>query len=193
MATIFITENYLKSVTSIPANMPFTMLISHIAQAQDKDLQPILGSQFLKSLTDAVAAGTVSADQQALITVIQPFVAQMAYYYIYPHIWAQTTVIGVVNKTGQNSQPVSEKAMQALRQEIRQTADFYAQRIQEFLELPENVTKPAYALYWTYNKPMYPNRGSKYFCGIQTGWNPPVSYGRTNGLDDPDIDYTKRP
>ena len=71
----FITETYLKTNTPITANVDVTDVTPYIATQAQLRIMPILGTTYYNYLLAAYNAQTLTVDEEALVTFIQPVIA----------------------------------------------------------------------------------------------------------------------
>jgi hypothetical protein len=181
MGVLLISEVKLKSYTNINKNVDMDVLKAEIQIAQDIDLQTILGTKFYKQLLARVGAdGTNTFTPDELILVneyIQPYLVQTAYFNAMPQIMYRTVNRGVVQGNMESANSVDTETFKYLRSIQKQRADFYSQRLIDYLLLGRGQNKfPAYLNTSTLDG-MIPDRNQKYNNGIflrhvtRKGWD----------------------
>ena len=180
MGVLLISEIKLKAFTNINKNVDMDVLKAEVQIAQDIDLQTILGSKFYHHLLDQVSAtgNTFNADELVLINdFVQPYLIQTAYFNAIPHLYARTMNNGVTVGQMENAQSVDIETMKYLRSVQKQRADFYSQRLIDYLLTGRGQNKfPDYNNASTIDG-MIPDRVQKYNNGIflrhtsRKGWN----------------------
>lgn len=180
MGVLLISEIKLKNFTNINRNVDMDVLKAEIQVAQDIDLQTILGTKFYNHLLDQVTptGNTFNADELELVnTYIQPFLIQTAYFNAIPQIMYRTMNRGIVEGTMENATSVDIETMKYLRSIQKQRADFYSQRLIDYLLIGRGQNKfPDYNNNSTMDG-MVPDRTTKYNNGIflrhvtRKGWN----------------------
>lgn len=133
---LLISETKLKSFTSINKNVDIDVLRAEIQISQDIELQPILGTKFYNTLLSKVTStgSTFNNDEKALIDdYIAPFLIQVSYYNAIPHIHYRTMNRGIVEGQAEGATSVDLATMQYLRNIQKQRADFYRQRLVDYL------------------------------------------------------------
>ena len=180
MGVLLISEIKLKAFTNINKNVDMDVLKAEVQIAQDIDLQTILGSKFYHHLLDQVSAtgNTFNADELVLINdFVQPYLIQTAYFNALPHLYARTMNNGVTVGQMENDQSVDIETMKYLRSVQKQRADFYSQRLIDYLLTGRGQNKfPDYNNASTIDG-MIPDRVQKYNNGIflrhtsRKGWN----------------------
>ena len=185
---IFITEDYLKQNTIINGNVDNKYIVMQMRAIEDMYIQTILGTALYKELSDQVTSGMsfVSAKNKTLIEdYIQPcmifyFMSEAAYDMVYK--WENK---GIVKKFSDNSQTIELSEIEKIAANKRKYADFYAQRLIDFLQ--ENDT--VYPLYFTGNtrtdqmKPtdtMYRFGGIHFPRGYKRNYNDSVGSSEDN-------------
>jgi hypothetical protein len=136
MGVLLISEVKLKNFTNINKNVDIDVLKAEIQVAQDIDLMTILGAKFYHHLLSQVQAtgNTFNADETILVNdYIQPFLIQTAYFNAIPHLMYRTMNRGIVQGTMENAQSIDVSTMQYLRSLQKTRADWYAQRLLDYL------------------------------------------------------------
>jgi len=180
MGVLLISETKLKAFTNINKNVDMDVLKAEVQIAQDIDLQTILGSYFYNHLLSQVSAtgNTFNADEKELVdTYVQPYLIQTAYFNAIPQIMYRTMNNGITQGTMENATSVDIETMKYLRSIQKQRADFYSQRLLDYLLTGRGQNKfPQYNSASTIEG-MIPDRTQKYNNGIflrhvtRKGWN----------------------
>lgn len=177
---LLISENKLKSFTNINKNVDIDSIRAEILIAQDIHLQPLLGSKFYDELLDKIqlTGNTFTADELTLVNeYIAPYLIQTAYFEMIPHLHYRTMNRGIVQGDMESAQAVDTETMKYLRGIQFQRANFYKQRLQDYLITGRGQNLfPAYNTYSTIDG-MVPEKGSTYSSPIYTnhttrkGWS----------------------
>jgi len=180
MGVLLVSETKLKAFTNINKNVDMDVLKAEIQIAQDIDLQTILGTKFYVHLQNQVSAtgNTFNANEKTLVDdYIQPFLIQTAYFNAMPQLMYRTMNRGIVSGDMENAQPVDIETMKYLRNIQKSRADFYSQRLLDYLLIGAGQNLfPDYLNNSTYDG-MVPDRTQKYNNGIflrhvtRKGWN----------------------
>ena|SRR5689334_12177482 len=145
----FVSEEYLKENTPLDSNVDPKVLRMAMREAQEVFIRDIIGSGLYNELCDQINADTLSTDNEnLLVSYIRPC---QKYYILYDSAHAlsfQLVNKGVVTRNSDFQQPADIQAITTLMNSWKDKAEYYAQRIREFLL--ENIT--------TY--PLYQNPGS---------------------------------
>lgn len=155
---LFINEDYLKTITSVAGNVDMEDLRPHINEVQDIHVQELLGSKFYTSLTNKIVNNTLSSPETALVRLIRPYQAWYVLYYALPFIHYKIKNKGLIKTTGDNIQSADVKELQFIREEIKNKAEFYGKRIQDYL-CDNGDTFPDYA---NPDTPLAPYTGSTF-------------------------------
>lgn len=190
MGVLLISEVKLKNFTNINKNVDIDVLKAEVQIAQDIDLQTILGSKFYNELLSKVQStgNTFNSDELTLVNdYIQPYLIQTAYFNAIPHIMYRTMNRGIVEGTMENAASVDISTMQYLRSLQKQRADFYSQRLIDYLLTGRGQNKfPSYNNASTIDG-MIPDRVQKYNNGLflrhstRKGWNFGLLQNLNNG------------
>jgi hypothetical protein len=180
MGVLLISEVKLKNFTNINKNVDMDVLKAEVQVAQDIDLQTILGSKFYNELLSKVQStgNTFNADELILVNeYIQPYLIQTAYFNAIPHLMYRTLNRGIQEGNNEFGQPVEIETMKYLRSLQKQRADFYSQRLLDYLLTGRGQNKfPSYNNSSTIDG-MVPDRVQKYNNGIflrdstRKGWS----------------------
>ena len=180
MGVLLISEVKLKNFTNINKNVDMDVLKAEVQVAQDIDLQTILGSKFYHELLSKVTAtgNTFTVDEKILVDeYIQPYLIQTAYFNAIPHLMYRTLNRGIQEGHNEFGQPVEIETMKYLRSLQKQRADFYSQRLLDYLLTGRGQNKfPSYNNASTIDG-MVPDRVQKYNNGIflrdstRKGWS----------------------
>jgi hypothetical protein len=180
MGVLLISEVKLKNFTNINKNVDMDVLKAEVQVAQDIDLQTILGSKFYHELLSKVSAtgNTFNPDEKELVdSYVQPYLIQTAYFNAIPSLMYRTLNRGIQQGNNEFGSPVEIETMKYLRSLQKQRADFYSQRLLDYLLTGRGQNKfPSYNNASTIDG-MVPDRVQKYNNGIflghstRKGWN----------------------
>ncbi len=163
---LLVSEQRMKQWTSLDNNIRIDVLTPSIIQAQDIYIQDTLGTLFYKRLKGGVIANDLTVDESAFLKdYVGPCLIQYALYLLLPNLKYKMVEAGIVNGTSEETQATTLEEMQYLRESALDTAQFYNQRMLEYLQ--DNP-----GMFATYNNPgtdgMQPNKDTPYFSGLQT-------------------------
>lgn len=132
-----ITTADIQSVRAVSDNVPADRLDPYIIEAQEIDLYGLLGKELFDRLFVEVDPPTLPATYvyDALKPQYAPYLAYMAYARFLSQQQVTITSHGVVSKRTDFSDQVSDTAMQRVISAARSTAQVYADRLKDFLNL----------------------------------------------------------
>lgn len=134
MAVLFVNEDKLKSSTAINYNVDTAFLLPFLKIAQDKHLQIILGTKLYDKLQTEIAAGTLDLQYKTLVDdYIQDAIIHYALVEALPFISFQIKNGSITQKNSENGTAATRQDVDYLVQKERDSAEFYGQRIVEYL------------------------------------------------------------
>ena len=163
MTDVFIiSEENLRQFTDINNNVDSKLLKNAVREAQDIEIQRILGTKLYNKILDDIKAGTLSGNYQTLVlNWVQNALLYFSYYYSLEDIYIRPRNNGLLSPTGgENSEKVDGVWYNRKRESVKNKAQFYAERLTNYLiqkqglfpELNGNVEL----------QQMYPDFGSQY-------------------------------
>jgi len=162
---LFISEQRLKSLTAIHDNVEPNDLMPYVVQAQDIYIQEICGTTFYNHLKDAIVASTLTTAEETLIDdYIASTAANYALYLALPTLNYKIKNKSVLSPSSEEAVNTGLDEIKFLRDSVKDTAQFYAQRTIDYLCANESE-------FPTYQNPniddgMLPNRNTQYNAGI---------------------------
>ena len=167
----FITFEYLVKWTIMDENVDANLVEPFILQAQDINIQTIIGNTlYVKLMNDIMTTGTSTGQYLTLlIDYIQPAQAQWAVYHALPWLNYKLTNKSISEKNSAESTPTSLETTQYLRNTVRDNAEFLSTRIREYIVNNQS----AFPEYFSpqLNLMSIKPRVNNYFGGIYTGRN----------------------
>ena len=134
MASLFCNEDKLKSSTAINYNVDTAFLLPFLKIAQDKHMQVILGTDLYVRIDEDIAAGTLAGVYKALVdNYIQDSIIHYALVEALPFISFQIKNGSITQKNSENGSAANKEDVNWLVQKERDTAEFYGQRIVDYL------------------------------------------------------------
>jgi len=134
MAALFCNEDKLKSSTAINYNVDTAFLLPFLKIAQDKNMQVILGTDLYEKLEADIVAGSITGNYKVLIDdYVQDSIIHYALVEALPFISFQIKNGSVTQKNSENGTAASKSDINWLIQKERDTAEFYGQRIVDYL------------------------------------------------------------
>tara|TARA_R110000824_G_scaffold65995_1_gene171483 strand:- start:577 stop:1137 length:561 start_codon:yes stop_codon:yes gene_type:complete len=143
---LFISENKLKDSTSLGGNIDANFYLPYLKIAQKKFIETKLGTDLFESLQTKISGATLSGVYETLVDdYIQDSLVHWALYECLPFLRVRIANNGIGVKTSENLEALSLEDANSLREEIRNTAEFFTERMIEFLKhnsssLPEYQT-----------------------------------------------------
>ena len=137
MARVFlISEATMKKNSVVNNNVDGMYLLPAIEYAQDAGLQPIIGTKLYEKLMDLVASGEITGATDYKI-LLDEYVSQ----YLINKVTADIQIPlsfklrnqGVIQQTGDNTYVPSMKDIQYVQQHYQNQADFYGNRMSDYL------------------------------------------------------------
>ena len=141
---LFISEDKLKDSTAINMNVDVNFLLPYVRIAQKKYIETKLGTNLFEAIQLMISGGTIGLPANANYkTLLDDYIADVlvhyAFYEVLPFLRYKVQNNNVVSKTAENSNPLSRAEAQDLRSEISNTAQFYTERLVDYLCNNNNV------------------------------------------------------
>lgn len=147
MKALFIDTTYLKENSVIENNVEDKVLLVQIQKSQDIDILQIIGTglqnelmqkvydkiKYDEGVTGYTDTITGTLYQTLLEDYIQPAQVEWAVWRAIPYIQNKLENSGLVNKFGENSNSVDFKRELYLRDDVKQTAEVYSNKLKNFL------------------------------------------------------------
>jgi len=134
MSALFCNEDKLKSSTAINYNVDTAFLLPFLKIAQDKNMQVILGTDLYRKLEADIIAGTITGNYKTLVDkYIQDSIIHYALVEALPFLSFQIKNGSVTQKNSENGTAANKSDINWLIQKERDTAEFYGQRIVDYL------------------------------------------------------------
>ena len=163
---LLVSEERLKSYTSIDDNVRVEEITPYILQAQDLYIQPVLGTLFYERLKEGVRLDNLNNFEDELL---QEYVAKPLMYYAFylmlPFIKYKVVQKGILNGSSEETTPTNLDELKYLRQSTINTAEFYQKRlVLRLRDFPGRFEQ--------YDVPgitgMRPDKTNPYFSGLVT-------------------------
>jgi hypothetical protein len=156
MDALFLSQQYLKDKSLINDNTDWELIQPSLIMIQDLKLQQILGTPLFEDLQTKIIAGTLNSNETNLIT---KYIQKVLHWYV---LMEATTILkyrytnkGVMVKSSENSQPISETEMKVVKDDWRTIAEEYGELLTKYLVKNSGL----FPLYNTYNSEgMYRSR-----------------------------------
>jgi len=176
-----ISTAYLKERTVIDDNVDDKLLKQAVIDAQEMQMQRILGYNLYTKIMSDIYDEVLTDPYEILVRdYIKPAQAQFAFYNVIPYINYKITNKNVAERNSDNSNPAELKVIAYLRDDANNKAEYYAQRITEFIKNNQN-TYPEY--YYNNSINAITPAGNSYFCGMQLPDYQHSYYGPGDSID----------
>jgi len=135
---LFISEAKLKDSTAINLNVDVELLLPYVRQAQKLYVETKLGTDLNNKLKDLITTGTVgSVGNEAYKTLLDDYIGDMlpnwALYNCIPFLRFKVENGNIYSKTSETGNALSTEEAQHLREEVRNTAEYYTERMIDYI------------------------------------------------------------
>ena len=135
---LLISEQKLKDSTAINLNVDVNILLPYVLQAQTLYIEPKLGTQLYEHIKGLIQAGTIGdAGNVAYKTLLDDYISfvlvNYSFYHAIPFLRFSVENGNIYSKTSENGTALSTEESQSLREEISNTAQYYTERLIEYI------------------------------------------------------------
>lgn len=135
---LLVSEAYIKSNSGLDDNVFGKFLLPAIREAQDINLQSIIGTALFNKICAMVGDGTIKNEENwdykyLLDNHIQPYLLYMTLCNILPLIGSKIANIGTVYTNDEHVQNLSKNERDNLADYYEQRSTFYARKMQNYL------------------------------------------------------------
>ena len=135
---LFISESVLKSSSALNLNISNTLLLPYVRQAQKLYIETKLGTDLNNKLKDLIVAGTVNdAGNEAYATLLNDYIPDVlvnfSFFHAIPFLRFKIENGNIYSKTSETGNSLSTEEAQHLREEIRNTAEYYTERLISYI------------------------------------------------------------
>lgn len=135
---LFISEEKLKDSTAINLNVDPNLLLPYVRQAQKLYVEPKLGTKLTQKLKDLITAGTIGdVANAAYKTLLDDYIGDMlpnwAFYHAVPFLRFKIENGNIYSKISETGNALSTEESQSLREEVSNTAQYYTERLIEYI------------------------------------------------------------
>jgi len=132
---LLISAETLKLTTTISQNVDDNLIHPVIMVAQDQYIQPILGTDLFKYLTDNVTSGFITGDYKVLLNdYIQKPLCFWSLMTLYPVLKYRAVNHSVVSMNNEQGQTATYDELKPLMSNAENTAQFYTERLIDYLQ-----------------------------------------------------------
>ena len=135
---LLISEQKLKDSTAINLNVDVNILLPYVLQAQTLYIEPKLGTQLYEHIKGLIQAGTIgNVGNAAYKTLLDDYISfvlvNYSFYHAIPYLRFRIENGNIYSKTSENGTALSTEESQSLREEISNTAQYYTERLIEYI------------------------------------------------------------
>ena len=135
---LFISEAKLKDSTAINLNVDVDLLLPYVRQSQKLYVETKLGTNLNNKLKNLIIAGTVgNVGNEAYKTLLDDYIGDMlpnwALYHCIPFLRFKVENGNIYSKTSETGTALSTEESQHLREEVRNTAEYYTERMIDYI------------------------------------------------------------
>ena len=131
---LFISEAKLKDSTAINLNVSTDLLLPYVRQAQKLYVETKLGTDLTQKLKDEITAGTLAGAYKTLVDdYIGDMLPNWAFYHAIPFLRFKIENGNIYSKTSETGTALSTEEAQHLREEVRNTAEYYTERMIDYV------------------------------------------------------------
>lgn len=146
--TVYFNADTLKAATAINTNVDDHYLENAIWEAHEINIQQVCGTKLYRKIANLIENGTISQPANAdYKKLVDDYLVPMGIYYAWlnsiTYIRFKSMNKGVQDQASDNSTSSDLKNVEFLRDDIRQKAEFFAQRAADYL-LENNSLYPEY-------------------------------------------------
>jgi len=159
--TLLISENKLKNFSDLNNALDPDLLKNAIREAQDINLQRMLGFKLYNKIIDDVAAGTISGVYKSLLdNYIQDALLYWSYYEALEAIYLRPRNNGLIQPQGQdNAQGVDSRIYDKKRESVKNKAEFFSERLVGYI-IDNETSFPEFGT--ESGMEMYPDQSNQY-------------------------------
>lgn len=165
MSIVYFTSiNNLKERTTINLNVEDKILESSVLDAQDIDIQPILGTRLFNAIKTKIIGNILVGDYKTLMDdYIEPCLIKFAQRRSLIFMYSKLNNKSITIQESTSSTPVELDVLDKVRRELLDDAEFYSNRLKDYL-CNYSTLYPEYTL--STKDEMDANTDESYFSGI---------------------------
>jgi hypothetical protein len=131
---LFISEAKLKDSTAINLNVDVDLLLPYVRQAQKLYVETKLGTDLTDKLKAEITAGTLAGAYKTLVDdYIGDMLPNWAFYHAIPFLRFKIENGNIYSKVSETGTALSTEEAQHLREEVRNTAEYYTERMIDYV------------------------------------------------------------
>lgn len=146
---LLISEKYVKENSEIDENVDMKLILPSIWYCQKQYIEKTLGTPLYNDLIAKVVAGTLAGDD---LNLVDAYIADALLYWV--RFKSLTPLMfkfrnkSIATNSSENSQPISKKDFDAIRDEYRLDAEYFTSRVTDYLCANQTLF-PLYTTYTT--------------------------------------------
>ena len=142
---LFIQRKDLVTFTSANGNIDTDKLLPYVDMAQSIEVQRLLGTKLYDQLKSDITGGTLTGNYLTLVdTYIKPILIHYAMMYALPYLSVTISNGGVYRNNPENATALSSDEINTLVEKERDTAQYFSQRMIDFLNFNAGSQFPEY-------------------------------------------------
>jgi len=144
---LFITQRDVKRFTAANGNIDTDKLLPYVEMAQEIDIQRLLGTKLYDKISEYIVANTLSTHRDYLTlveTYIKPTLIHYSIMYALPYLSVTIANGGVYRNNPENATALSGDEINELVDKERDAAQYYSQRMIDFLNFNASAMFPEY-------------------------------------------------
>ena len=131
---LFISEAKLKDSTAINLNVDIDLLLPYVRQAQKLYVETKLGTDLTDKLKAEITAGTLAGAYKTLVDdYIGDMLPNWAFFHAIPFLRFKIENGNIYSKVSETGTALSTEEAQHLREEVRNTAEYYTERMIDYV------------------------------------------------------------
>ena len=135
---LFISEQKLKDSTAINLNVDVELLLPYVRQSQKLYVETKLRTTLTQKLKDLITAGTLgNVGNEAYKSLVDDYIGDMlpnwAFFHAVPFLRFKIENGNIYSKTSETGTALSTEESQHLREEVRNTAEYYTERMIDYV------------------------------------------------------------
>ena len=132
---IFIDASYIKAYSHIDGSVDEKDMLPSIIQAQDSQIQPILGTDLFNKLKTEITAGTITGDYDTLLNdYVRMGTLKWFLVHFYPYLQGKIMNGTIGSRNVDNITALSQNEVARLVDIERSNAQFYTERLIDYLQ-----------------------------------------------------------
>ena len=142
-----INDAEIKRYAPIAANVNAESLRPFMRTSQLNYIQPLLGTALYTELITNVSGSTTNADEDYMLTILKPALANYISYEALPFISAHISNKGTIHKQTETGVAIDPYAFKLIRDGLLKTAEINLRLLKDYLETDSKLASPKHPLY----------------------------------------------